>query len=212
MTKVIGVVYTERNVTSHLSFSVATGCRKGTFFLDSFTSPFIGLKTRKALSKASNCKGTSIPPSFTEYSGNGLVSPVTGFQSSGYVFTWLDPRTARLAPSRTVKDADLYVKFRSFLQRCMQDFPPFVRKHPDFPIRNSLPADISYESSGYACFFHRQKVFFDSTNRYVVGHPIPVYSQAYAVGHLLKSFSYHFYTFFRKAVLSAETRRTTECH
>lgn len=57
----------------------------------------------------------------------------------------------------------------------MKDVPPFVREHPDRPLRSALSlADHADEGPVDAYRLHRLEILYDSFLGHVPGNPVPV--------------------------------------
>lgn len=95
-----------------------------------------------------------------------------------------DPRTARLAPSRTVEDTDLDTEFPGPFQRGMHHAPPLRRKERMLPVGLVADADVADEGAVDTRLLHGFEIPDRPLFGDVVRHPVPVYRQRRFIGHV----------------------------
>ena len=90
----------------------------------------------------------------------------------------LYPRATALAPARAVEKSNLDIEFRSSLEHCMHDLPPFLCEHTYRTVWCTLSVTDHTDLNAVDTHsLHRMKILYNTFLRDVSVKPIPIHSQ-----------------------------------
>ena len=123
--------------------------------------------------------------------GRALYSLINCSQIAHGLFR-LYPRATALTPAGAIEKSHLDIEFRSSLEHCMHDLPPFLCEHTYRTVWCTLSVTDHTDLNAVDTHsLHRMKILYNTFLRDVSVKPIPIHSQRLLLRSLGKLLLHH---------------------